>query len=391
MPGPGTGKSRTLCACSLVAELLRADTILISRGPGETRYALMAGDMLVDVAHMRDGAVLPGAVYFARIGAPVPHMPAVFVNLGDAGTGVLKIKPPRPSEGAGIAVTVVVPARGPKSVEVKLEADVPVPADGRTGALLRAAPDPAAAWWAEHAATVTQIVCDSRAEAQRLKALLGAAAPVEIHPPGADLFDVRGVDEAIEAALDPTVPLPCGGSLVIETTTAVITIDVNTGPADIDTANNEALIAVARELRRRNLAGHILVDVIPTRRGGTLPPLLAELTAGDPAVRVAGRTPLGMIELSRRRVGLSLAEVLCGPDGRLSAASVGYKLLRDAVRYGFTEKAARIAVEVSPEVADLLAGILAPARAEAEAALKGEIQVTARADLPRARFVVRAA
>ena len=380
-----------LCGRRAVVDLPPPDSILVSRGPGETRYVLMAGDEVVEVVHHRDGVLLPGAVLFARIAAPVPHMAAVFVNLGDAGTGVLKIQPPRPSEGAGIAVTVVVPARADKGVEVQLESDVPVPADGRTGALLRAAPGPAAAWWAEHSETITQIVCASRAEAQRLKALLGAEAPVEIHTQGVDLFAARGVEEAIEAALEPTVPLPCGGSLVVEATAAVITIDVNTGPAHIDTANSEALIAVARELRRRNLAGHILVDVIPTRRGGTLPPLLADLTAGDPAVRVAGRTPLGMIELSRRRVGLSLAEVLCDPDGRLSASSVAYKVLRDAVRFGFTEKAARVAMEVSPDVADLLAGALAPARAEAEAALKGEIQVTARADFPRTRFVLRPA
>ena len=365
--------------------------ILVSRGPGETRYALMAGNDLVEVHHLRDGAVLPGAVYFARIGAAVPHMPAVFVNLGEAGTGVLKIKPPLPSEGTGVAVALVVAARADKGAEVKLDADVPVPADGRAGAQLRAAPDPAVVWWAAHAGTVTQIICAPRAEAQRLTALLGADAPVAVHAQASDLFTAFGVDEAIEAALEPAVPLPCGGSLVIETTAAATTIDVNTGPADIDTANRQALVAVARELRRRNLAGHILVDVIPTRKGAALPPILAGLSSGDPAVRVAGRTPLGMIELSRRRVGLSLAETLCAGDGRLSAASVAYKVLRDAVRFGFTEKAARVSAEVSGEVADLLGASLASARAEAEAALKGEITIKARADFPRDRFALRPA
>lgn len=359
------------------------DTILVSRGPGETRFALLAGDELIEVVHQRDGLLQQGAAYFARVGAPVPHMPAVFVNLGGATAGVLKVKPPFPNEGRGVAVTVVVPERADKGAEVKLAPDVPVPADGRAGALLRAF-DPATAWFAAYA--IAEIVCGSRAEAARLKTLLGAGAPIAVHDGMSDLFTARGIDDAIEAALEPNVPLPCGGSLIIETTAAVIAIDVNAGPAEPDTANREALAAVARELRRRNLAGHIVVDTIPTRRRRTLPPLLDGLIAGDPAqVKVAGLTPLGMIELTRQRLGLSLGETLCDEDGRLSAASIALRVLRAAVRFGFAQKAAHVKAEVAADVAAVLAGSLASAREEAEAALKGEIRIEARADFPRRR------
>jgi ribonuclease G len=370
---------------------LTPDTILVSRGPGETRVALMAEDELVEVVHQRDGHLQPGAAYFARIGAPVPYIPAVFVNLGGAVAGVLKVKPPFPNEGRGIAVTVTVPERAGKGAEVKLAPDVPAPADGRAGALLRAA-DPAARWFETHGASIAEIICASRAEAARLKALLGADAPIAVSEGTSDLFASRGVDHAIEAALERAVTLPCGGSLIIESTAAVIAIDVNAGPADPDTANREALAAVALELRRRNLAGHVVVDVIPTKRRATLSGLLGGLVTHDPAqVRVAGLTPLGMIELTRQRIGLSLAETLCGDDGRLSAASVAYRVLREAVRFGFSQQAAHVKAEVSAEVAAVIAAGLAPARDEAVAALKGEIRIEARADFPRARFDLRPA
>ncbi len=371
-----------------MAALPPPDRILTTRGPGETRCALMAGETLVEVAHLRDGALLSGTVYFARIGAPAPNMPGVFAGLGGV-TGLLKLKPPFPAEGAGVAAVLVVPPRAGKSAELALAPDVAVPADGKPGLSLRAAPDPVAVWWQRHAATVKQIVCAGHAAAARLKEVLGPAAPVAAHGTADDLF--AGVDEAIAAALEPVVPLPGGGSLVIETTAAAVVIDVNAGPADPDVANGEALRAAARALRRRNLAGHILVDMIPTRRKAALPRLLGSLVAGDPMdVRVAGLTPLGMLELTRRRVGLSLAETLCDAAGHLTAETVALGALRDAVRFAFTAKAAHVTLDVAPEVAEALAG-LAGAVAEAGDRIKGEIRIVPRAGFARTRVELKSA
>lgn len=369
-----------------MAALAPPDRILVTRGPGETRSALMAGDTLVEIVHHRDGAILPGAVYFARIGAPVPGMPAVFADVGVA-AGLIKLKPPFPAEGKALAATVVVPPRAGKNAELTVAPDVPVPADGKPGVLLRAAPDPVAAWCARH--EITEIVSASRAEVARLKTVLGAAAPVTLHA-GADNL-LAAVDEAVAEALEPVVQLPCGGSLIIEATAAAVCIDVNAGPATPDAANGEALAAVALELRRRNLAGHILVDVIPTRRKGALPRLFGGLVAGDPMeVRVAGLTPLGMLEMTRRRVGLSLAETLCDADGRPSAETVALQALRDAVRFAFTAQAAHVALEVAPDVAAALAGLPA-AVDEAKAATKGELHIAPHAGFARARIAFKPA
>lgn len=370
-----------------MAALSPPDRILVTRGPGETRCALMAGETLVEIAHLRDGALLPGAVYFARIGAPIPSMPGVFAALGPV-SALLKLKPPFPAEGAAVAAVLVVPPRAGKNAELALDADVPVPADGKPGITLRAAPDPVAVWWERHGVTVKQIVCDGHATATRLKDQLGPGAPIAVHTKPDNLF--TDVDEAVAEALEPVVPLACGGSLVIETTAAAVCIDVNAGPADPDTANGEALVAVARALRRRNLAGHILVDVIPTRRKAALPRLFTGLVAGDPSdVRIAGLTPLGMLELTRRRVGLSLAETLCDAAGGLSSETMALGALRDAVRFAFTAKAAHVALDVAPEVADALTR-LTTAVAEAADAIKGEIRISPRVDFAPARVELRA-
>jgi len=367
------------------------DTILVQRSPGETRYALLAGEALIEVVHRRDAVMQAGAVYLARIGAGVPGVAAVFVELGAGPPGVLPMKGRPPSEGSAVPVVVIVPARGDKGPELK-PIEVDVPASAKAPVLLRPAPEPVGDWWQCYRDGITGILCAPRREAARVKALLGKDAPVE--EADGDLFAAHGVDEAIEAALSPTVPLPGGGSLIIEFTAAVVAIDINSGPADPASANTAAMAAVAAELRRRNIAGHILVDIIPTRRRAALPRRLAEALSPDPiAAHVAGLTPLGMIELTRRRVGLSLTETLTGADVNkaLTTASVAYKLLRDAVRFAHGEKAAGVTAIAAPDVVAVLQGPLRAALDEARDEIKGEIALTARDDYARARFDLKRA
>jgi Ribonuclease G/E len=148
------------------------------------------------------------------------------------------------------------------------------------------------------------------------------------------------------------------------------------------------LAAVAHALRLRNLAGHILIDTIPTARKAALPRMLAKLTRDDPIpTRIAGLTPLGMIELTRQRVGLSLAETLCDADGRPSAETIALKALRDAVRHGLKAHAATVTVACAADVAAVL-GARANARAEAEQALKCALLVRAEPSFPCERIVL---
>ncbi len=365
------------------------DTILVQRSPGETRYALLAGETLIEVAHRRDAAMQAGAVYLGRIGAGVPGVAAVFIELGTGLSGVLPMKGRAPPQGTAVPVVVIVPARGDKGPELK-PAEAEVPAGAKAPTLLKSAPEPVADWWQCYRDGITSIVCAPRRETARVKALLDQDAPVE--EGSGDVFAAYGVDEAIEAALGPIVPLPSGGSLIIESTAAVVAIDINSGAADPTVANKEAVAAVAVELRRRNIAGHILVDIIPTRRRSEFPRLLADALSPDPiAAHIAGLTPLGMIELTRRRVGLSLAEILTGVDGALTPASVAYKLLRDAVRFAHDEKAAGVTATAAPDVVAALQGPLRAALDEARDEIKGEITLTVREDFARPRFEIKRA
>jgi len=202
------------------------------------------------------------------------------------------------------------------------------------------------------------------------------------------LFTHYGVEEAIELALQPDVSLPSGGRLRIETTAAVTAVDIDSGAGHPDAANAEAMGALARELRLRNIAGHIVVDIISVGRKSSLTRALKEAMADDPAApQVAGLTPLGMIELTRKRMGLSLAEVLC-EGGEVSAASIAYDALRRAVRDVASTKRSRITLAVASDVAALLKGRLRAALAEAMETTKSEITVESRADFPRGRIEI---
>jgi len=161
-------------------------------------------------------------------------------------------------------------------------------------------------------------------------------------------------------------------------------IDVDAGAGAPEAANREAIEAIAPALRQRNLGGHILIDIIPphgkraTIRAAAQPLVdrLAALVARDPIpTDVAGVTPLGMIELVRKREGLSVAERL---SGKYRSPARAYDALRRAVRTAFQDKAARITIDAPPDVAALLRGRLKPAVDEAMAQSKADIMISER-------------
>jgi Ribonuclease G/E len=324
------------------------DTIVVARGPGETRAALLAGDAVLEVDFARDGEIAAGMVIAARVTGFLGG--AAFVEIGDALPGVLRAKP-KPNEGAVIAARVIVPHRSGKGAEVKLADGVVLPSGAKAGAVLTPPPDRAKAWWDAYGPSIRRIVCASAAEQRRVRALLGEDAPIQLHGAG-DPFADLGIDDAVALGLSPDVPLPCGGALRIETTAGATVIDVDAGPAAPDIANAEAMAAVAHALRLRYI--------------------------DDPAgIAIAGVTPLGMIELTRRRVGLSLWETLA--QGERRVATLSCTALRRAVRLAFQAKTARVAIAAEADVIALLQGRLRPALSEAQETAKVEIALRPRA------------
>ena len=146
------------------------------------------------------------------------------------------------------------------------------------------------------------------------------APHLQLHDDSKPLFESRGVERAIHAALEPRVALPCGGHLVIESTEALTTVDVNSGsfaaasPAEAARVNLEAARTLPRDLRRRNIGGIVVVDFIEMSGRDRQREVLGALREGladDPApTRISDVSPMGLVEISRRRRGPSLSEQL---------------------------------------------------------------------------------
>jgi ribonuclease E len=141
-----------------------------------------------------------------------------------------------------------------------------------------------------------------------------------------DAFDTYRISEQIEKALDRKVWLPSGGSLVIDRTEAMTVVDVNTGKfvgsggnlEETVTKNNlEAAEEIVRQLRLRDIGGIIVVDfidmVLESNRDLVLRRLVECLSRDRTKHQVAEVTSLGLIQMTRKKLGLGLIESFSEP------------------------------------------------------------------------------
>ena len=160
------------------------------------------------------------------------------------------------------------------------------------------------------------------------------ASRIERYSESEDLFVKYRVDEQLAKAFDRKVYLPSGGSLVIDRTEAMIVIDVNTGKfigkggnlEETVTKNNlEAAEEIARQLRLRDLGGIIVIDfidmILESNREQVLRRLVECLGRDRTKHQVAEVTSLGLVQMTRKRVGQGLIEAFsttcdsCGGRG----------------------------------------------------------------------------
>lgn len=141
-----------------------------------------------------------------------------------------------------------------------------------------------------------------------------------------DIFDEYRVNEQIIKALDRKVWLPSGGSLVIDRTEAMTVVDVNTGKfvgsggnlEETVTKNNlEAAEEIVRQLRLRDIGGIIVVDfidmVLESNRDLVLRRLVECLSRDRTKHQVAEVTSLGLVQMTRKKLGLGLLEAFSEP------------------------------------------------------------------------------
>ena len=134
-----------------------------------------------------------------------------------------------------------------------------------------------------------------------------------------DIFEKYGINEVVEKSLKKLVPLQCGGYLVIETTEALTSVDVNTGrnlgnkdfEETIYTTNLEAAKEIPRQLRLRNIGGIIIIDFIDMKLEKNRESLIKELEINLKKDRVKNEiihfTDLNLVEMTRKRVGTPLS------------------------------------------------------------------------------------
>ncbi len=178
-----------------------------------------------------------------------------------------------------------------------------------------------------------------------------------------DAFAVSGAEEQLWAALEPVVPLEGGGALIIEATAALTAIDVDGGgrrPLEVDL---EAAAEIARQLRLRQLGGTIVVDFVDLAskrdRARLLSALRTALAADPVPVQAFAMSALGLVEISRQRVGPSLAERLgrtcpsCEGSGRVPGLRSQSEALMQALR---ARSPGRLAAALAPDLHAYLSG-----------------------------------
>lgn len=260
---------------------------------------------------------------------------------------------------------------------------------------------------------VDRVRIDSKAEFERLKPFAATFVPqsahkVELYDGPAPIFDLYGVEDDLNRALERRVELKSGGHLVIDQTEAMTTIDVNTGAytghknleETVLKTNLEAAQAIARQLRLRNLGGIIVLDFIDMKneahRSQVLRALEKELRRDPARTTVYPFSPLGLVEMTRKRTRESLGHILCEPcaacEGRgtvKTVETVCNEILRDITRSARQFEAKAFLVIVAPRVLARLSEEQPQVLAELEEQLRRPIRLQAESQyLPHTYDVV---
>ena len=241
------------------------------------------------------------------------------------------------------------------------------------------------------ASAIERVRIDSHETLERVLDFTGRFLPemsprIELYTGEGPIFELHAVEDEIQKALHRKVQLKSGGHIVIDQTEAMTTVDVNTGgfvghrnfDETIFKTNLEAAQTIARQLRLRNLGGIIIIDFIDmsneTHKRQVLRALEKALARDHTRTHISNVSPLGLVEMTRKRTRESLEHVLCDPCPTCSARgsiksadTVCYEIFREILREARQFDTERLLVIASPEVTDQLVDEESSAFAELEA------------------------
>jgi len=223
---------------------------------------------------------------------------------------------------------------------------------------------------------IREILVDSESEYQKAREFLHTIMPrqrqvVRLYRGSKPLFERYRIGQEIDRIAQRKVPLPSGGSLVIDETEALVAIDVNTGglrkgrdPEKIALQTDlEAATEVARQLRLRDLGGVIVIDfidLVDPKDCRKVERALADGLGGDRArTKTLRMNTFGLIALTRQRVRPSLTQTMlqacrrCGGRGYVKAAEVvAMTVLTELEHHLKQDRVGRVEVVLAPEVSE---------------------------------------
>src|SRR5881392_3931613 len=222
---------------------------------------------------------------------------------------------------------------------------------------------------------VERIVVDNEEVAKKIKEFFKLVAPrtknkVDVYEEPVPLFHKYGIEKEIELMYSRHVPLPSGGSLVIDSTEAIVAIDVNSGKfrehADAETTafktDMEAADEIPRQLKLRDLGGVIICDFIDLRyerHRRDLEKRLHDNLGRDRAkTKVLRMSQFGIIEMTRQRMRPSLKRSIyfdcphCKGAGLVKTPeSMALDVMRRLAIAAHDQRVARVELSVCPDVA----------------------------------------
>ena len=212
-----------------------------------------------------------------------------------------------------------------------------------------------------------------------------AGPTIEFYERRRPIFDLHGIEDEIRRSLERNIPLKSGGYLIFDQTEAMTTVDVNTGgyvghrnlEETIYRTNLEAAVAIARQLRLRNLGGIIIIDFIDMEeadhRDNVLHVLEQSLARDHARHQITPVSPLGLVEMTRKRTRESLQHVLCedcpactGRGFVMTAETVCFEIFREIIRQSRQFEFDEVMVLANQDVIELLLDEQARSLAELE-------------------------
>jgi Ribonuclease G/E len=374
------------------------DRLILAGGPGERRIALAAGGDILEF-HIDRFDARAGDILLGRLLPRPKGLAASFVDIGEALPGFLS-QPSKATEGEVLLVQVTAAARRHKGAALSARPTLPgrwlaydprrpgltlsrrldqaererltaeltpllregeglvarSEAGGADTEQLAAELNNLRRRWAEIEMRATAEQAPSRLLApsliERLLQDWPAIASVEVDDPAllpearrvfpaaslaARAWEHSGAADLLEQSLERRVAMAGGGALVIDETEALTVIDIDGGGLSPMAANKAAMPEIARQMRLRGLAGHLLIDVIPPCSKSEMAQLIATLEralAKDPTpTQVIGATRLGLVELTRERRRPSLSESFLADGGPVrNTVSLALEALSETMR-----------------------------------------------------------